>query len=171
MKKRQRSYKTTTSTEVDYVRVIKISIGVILVLALVYFGTAFLSGEIDLDKKSTKTEEETTIQYQEIIGGEMLNRKAKEYFVLLYDFKDNYNDYYQSLIKSYTSKDNSLPFYTVDLSKKINEDYKVPEEDKEKLIEYDTFKVEDVTLVKVVDTKLNVVAEGKDKVAEYLQNN
>ena len=120
MKRRQRSYKTTTSTELDYVRVIKIAVGVLLVLGIVYFVTALLSGEIDLDKKENNTSTETTIQYQEIIGGEFLNRKAASYYVLFYDFNDDNGNYYKSLISEYSSKDNSLPFYTVDLRKKIN---------------------------------------------------
>lgn len=161
----------TTSTELDYVRVIKISVGVLVIFALVYFLTALGTGEINLNKKDTKKSTETVIEYQEIIGGEMLNRKASEYYVLLFDFKDTYAEYYKSLISTYTTKDNSLPFYTVDLSKKINEDYKVPDEYKGRFVEFDTFKVEDVTLVKVVNGKLNVVADNKDKVIEYLQNN
>ena len=48
---------------------------------------------------------------------------------------------------------------------------KSPAEYKGRLVEFDTFKVEDVTLVKVVNGKLNVVADNKDKVIEYLQNN
>lgn len=170
MKKGQRSYKTTTSTELDYVRVIKISIGVLLVFALVYLGTALLSGEIDLNKDTKKENKETVIQYQEIIAGSMLNRKANEYYVLIYDFSSEYNSYFQSLITEYSNKDNSLPFYTIDLGKKVNEDLKVSEENKEKVIEWATLKVEESALVKISNGKIVEVVEGNDKVVESLQN-
>ena len=169
MKKKQRNYKMTTSTELDYVRVIKISVGVLVVFALVYFLTALGTGEIDLNKKDNKKSTETAIEYQEIIGGEMLNRKASEYYVLLFDFKDTYAEYYKSLINTYTTKDNSLPFYTVDLNKKINEDYKVPEEYKGRLVEFDTFRVDDVTLIKVKNGNFSVVADGQEDVLGFFK--
>ena len=169
MKKKQRNYKMTTSTELDYVRVIKITVGVLVVFALVYILTALGTGEIDLNKKDSKKSTETAIQYQEIIGGEMLNRKASEYYVLLFDFEDTYADYYKSLINTYNGKDNSLPFYTVDLGKKINEDYKVPEEYKGRFVEFDTFKVDDVTLIKVKNGNFSVVADGQEKVLEFFK--
>ena len=40
---KKRRYKTTTTTELDYMKVIKITIGVLIVLGLVYFSTAILS--------------------------------------------------------------------------------------------------------------------------------
>ena len=49
--KRQRNYKTTTSTELDYMRVVKISVGVLIVFALVLIGSKIAMGEIKFKKK------------------------------------------------------------------------------------------------------------------------
>ena len=166
-KNKQKNYKITTTTELDYVRVVKITLGVLLVFIVVYLVAAIASGEIKLGNKKKDTTPEATIQYQEIIGGSMLNRVDKEYYVLLFDFSDEYSTYYQTLVKSYTSKDKSLPVYFVDLGKKINEDYKVPEEQKGKVIEYTDLRVEEVALVKVKDGKINGTYDGKDKVIDF----
>ena len=166
---RQRTYKTTTSTELDYVRLIKISLGVLVVFGLVYFVTALFSGEINFDKKSTPVQE-TVIQYQEIIGGDMLNKNADNYYVLLYDpsIKKIKEDY-TKLISSYSAKDNSLPFYVVDLSKKINEEYK--EVVGQETNELDHVVVKDILLVKVTNGSISETYEGYSRVNEFFNNN
>ena len=52
---KQRSYKIATTTDLDYMRVIKIAVGVILVFLLVYLATAKSMGEFN---KKTKVKEE-----------------------------------------------------------------------------------------------------------------
>ena len=171
MKRNKQRYNITTTTELDYTRVIKITVGVLIVFILVYLVTAYGMGEIKLGKDD-KVSKETAIQYDEIIGGNVFNRSSNEYYVLFYDFNDNYASYYQSLIRSYISKDNSLPVYLVDLSKKINEEYKLVEDDTNKYSKADlsNLKVTDPTLLKIVKGKTTEVVEGKDKVIESLQN-
>ena len=126
--RRNRSYKISTTTELDYMRIIKIGIGVLLIFGLVYLGTAIGMGEIKLDEKKQE-QVENGIQYEEIIGGNTFSRTDKEYYVLFYDFKDQYGSYYKSLIQSYKAQDNSLAVYLVDLNKKINEAYIAGEND------------------------------------------
>ncbi len=156
MKRNKKIYKTTTSTELDYKRVIKISIGVLLVLVLVYLVTAIASGEIKLNNK--KEEKVTEIQYEEILAGETFNRKADEYYVLFCNGSDNYVSYYLQLIKSYNSRENSLPFYTVDMEKKANIDYVTNE-----------LKLESPTILKIKDSKTVDTITGKDNVIKFFE--
>ena len=157
-RKNTRNYRTTTSTEVDYMKVIKIGIGVLLVLGIVYFVTAIASGEIKFGKKE-KEKVETEIQYQEIIAGETFNRKASEYYVLFMNFTDSYASYYLSLIDNYNGTDNSLPFYTVDIEKKINTDYVT-----------NTLKVENPTILKISNSNTVETITGKDNILNFFNN-
>lgn len=157
-RKNSRNYRTTTSTEVDYMKVIKISVGVLLVLALVYFVTAIASGEIKFGKEK-KEETETTIQYKEIIAGEIFNRNADEYYVLVVDFTDSFANYYSNLISSYNTKDNSLPFYIVDMEKKINNEYLTNE-----------LKVDNPTILKVKNGKTVEKIVGKDDIIKFFND-
>ena len=156
MKRNKRHYKTTTSTELDYKRVIKIGVGVVLVLVIVYLVTAIASGEIKLNNK--KVEEKTAIQYEEIFAGEAFNRNASEYYVLFCNSSDSYASYYLNLIKSYRSQENSLPFYTVDIEKKMNNDYVTNE-----------LKIENPTILKIKDSKIVDTITGKDNVSNFFK--
>ena len=83
-KQKQKLYKSNRTPDTGYQTVIKIAVGVLITLILVYFTTAILSGEIKFGSKE-KVKEETEIQYQEIIAGESFNRNDKEYYVLFLD--------------------------------------------------------------------------------------
>lgn len=159
MKKNTRNYRTTTTTDVDYIRVIKIGVGVLLILGIVYLVTAIASGEIKFGKKD-KSVKETEIQYQEIIAGETFNRNSKEYYVLFMNFTDNYASYYLSSIDSYEGKDNSLPFYTVDIEKKINNEYVTNE-----------LKLENPTILKISNSNIVETITGKENVLNFFKNN
>ena len=156
MKRNKRHYKTTTSTELDYKRVIKIGVGVLIVLAVVYLVTAIASGEIKFNNK--KEEEETTIQYEEILAGEVFNRKASEYYVLFCNSSDTYASYYLSLINSYKYNSDSLPFYTVDIEKKINNEYVTNE-----------LKIENPTILKIKDSKIVETISGQENVLNFFK--
>ena len=60
------------------VTIAKISIGVIIVLLLVYLATALATGEIKLGNKKKDETKEATIQYEEIIAGELSKTEATE---------------------------------------------------------------------------------------------
>ena len=157
-RKNTRNYRTTTTTDVDYMKVIKIGVGVLLVLGIVYLVTAIASGEIKLDKKE-KEQAVTEIQYQEIIAGETFNRNASEYYVLFMNFTDSNASYYLSLIDSYNAADNSLPFFTVDIEKKINNDYAINE-----------LKVENPTILKISNSKIAETIKGKENIISFFRN-
>jgi len=156
-RKNTRTYKINTSTDVDYMKVIKIGIGVLLVLALVYFVTALATGEIKFGKEATE-EEETIIQYDEIIAGETFNRPEEEYYVLYMNFTDTFASYYLSLIDTYETSDDSLNFYTVDIEKVINTDYVTNE-----------LKVENPTILKISNSKITETITGRDNILNFFE--
>ena len=171
-KKRKNYYKTTTTTELDYKRVIKIAVGVLLVLGIVYFSTAILSGEIKFNKNNKK-EEKTEFIYKEIMAGETFNRSPIDYYVLFYKSSDNFSDYYKQLVDSYKYKSESLPFYFVDLDDKVNEEYLIKEDD---TIEYakpsniSNLKVSTPTIIRIRNKQVFDYIAGRENVLNFFNN-
>ena len=76
------------------------------------------------NKKNNKTNSnEVTIQYKEIMAGNILNVSNDEYYVLLEFENDNYNTLYETYLTNYASKEKALPYYKVDMSKGFNKSY------------------------------------------------
>ena len=88
-KTKRKLYTTNTTSDIEYSKIIKITIGVVLVLVLTYLITGLATGEIKWGKKEDAKKEEASIQYEEIIAGEVLNRSDSEYYVFLFNFTDN----------------------------------------------------------------------------------
>ena len=168
---KKRRYKTTTTTELDYMKVIKITIGVLIVLGLVYFSTAILSGEIKL-KKEKKKEEITTIDYKNIIAGEAFNRSPIDYYVLFYRSSDTFGSYYKDLVESYKTKSDSLPFYFVDLDDKLNKDYLIEEDTNEykKPSGIDDLKVLNPTIIRIRNKQVFDFISGRENVLKFFGN-
>ncbi len=164
--KRQRSYKTTTSTELDYMRVIKISAGVLIVFALVLIGSKLAMGEIKLNKSDEN--KETQIGYQEIIAGEAFNRKQDEYYVLFFSLSGSNYQYFVNAINMYKQYPDHAPIYVVDLDKKFNSEFiKKEGEDAPYPKNIDSLKVEDPTLLKISNSETVDVIVGKDDITEF----
>lgn len=171
MKKKTKKilYKTNSSTDVEYAKIIKIAIGVVLVLGLTYFVTALVTGEINFNKKDEEVKEETSIQYEEITAGQIFNRTDEEYYVLLFNFTDTFAGYYLSLIDTYSYDDDSLPFHIVDLEKKVNEQYVLQEGEglKEKPTNLGDFKATNPTIVKIKNKRVVERISGRDNVLKF----
>ena len=154
----------------EIINVGKIAVGVILVLALIYLGTALATGEIKLgsDKKEIT---ESKIQYEEIIAGQILNRIDEEYYVLLFSFTSSDASRYLSLKDSYLQNKDATPFYIVDLDKKLNESIIVKEEEEynKKPSKVTDLKVNGATILKVKDKKVTERIEGDEKIKEYFK--
>ena len=171
-KNRQKLYKSNVKSEMEYSKIIKIAVGVLVFLLIIYLVTAIATGEIKFGKKS-KSPKVTTIQYQEIIAGETFNRNYKEYYVLFYDFTSVYADYFKSAISSYESKSNSLPVFIVDLTQEINKQY-VINNDSNSTVQYaypsdiNSLNVENPTLLKIKNKKTIEVVKGNDNIIDAL---
>ena len=169
-KQKRKIYKTNSSSDMEYGKIIKITIGVIIVLALTYFITALASGEIKFGKEKIE-EKETSIQYEEIMVGQMLNRKNNEYYVMLFNFTDTYASYYLSLKDNYSLEDNALPFYIIDLEKYANKEYVYDESEKliEKPVRLVDFKASSPTIIKIKDKKIVERITGKEEVLKFFK--
>jgi len=150
--------------------VAKIAVGVILVLALIYLGTALATGEIKLGKDK-KEPVESKIQYEEIIAGQVLNRIDEEYYVLLFSFTSSNASKYVGLKDNYLLNKDALPFYIVDLDKKWNETI-VAKENEEYIknpSKVTDLKVNGPTILKVKGKKVTERIESDEKIKEYFE--
>ena len=169
---KKRYYKTTTTTELDYMRVIKITVGVLVILGLVYLGTAILSGEINF-KKEKKEDPVTTIEYSTIVAGETFNRSPIDYYVLFYKSSDSFAEYYKQLVSSYKYTAESLPFYFVDLDDKVNEEYLINDEDANKYgtpSDISNLKVVAPTIIRIRNKQVFDYIVGKDNILNFFNN-
>lgn len=172
-KTKRNLYKTNTNNDVEYSKIIKITIGIVLVLALTYFVTALVSGEIKFGKDNDEVTEETTIQYEEIIAGQILNRNQDEYYVLLFNFTDTFASYYLSLKDTYVENDDALPFYIVDLEKHVNESIVATDENEYKanVSNISDLKVTNPTILKVKNHKVVKNITGRENILKFFEEN
>lgn len=170
-KQKRKIYKTNSSSDMEYMKIIKIAIAVISVLLLTWFVTALVSGEIDFGKKETEEETEVSIQYEEIIAGQIFNRVDSEYYVLLFNFTDTFASHYLSLIDTYDTEEDSLPFYIVDLEKKVNEQYVLQEGEglTEKPSSLAKFKATNPTIVRIKNGKVVERISERENVLEFFE--
>lgn len=165
-KKVKRNLYKTNSGNAQYSTIIKITIGVVLFIGLVYLITALVTGEIKLGNNKDNIPKDVTIQYEEIISGGIFNRKDKEYYVLLFNFTDTFASYYLSVKDTYAEKDNALNVYIVDLEKKINKEIIL--EDDQQYTKYPNnyadLKVSSPTLLKIKDHRVIDRIIGRDDI-------
>ena len=171
-KTRRKLYKTNTNSEMEYSKIIKISIGVIVTLGLVYLVTALLMGEIKFGNKDDTKKETADIQYEEIVAGEVLNRNKNEYYVLMFDFTDTFASYYLTLKDKYEINNASSYFYILDLEKKVNEEILLEEGN---YAEYPSnisdLKVSSPTLLKINDHKVVTRITGRSNILDFFNDN
>jgi len=144
-----------------------ILIGIVLVVLVIYGITSLIK------KNKDKTEADTTvtegeIDYDKVIVGTMLGKEDKEYYVMVYDGKDDYAILYSTIITEYKDKENSLNIYYCDLSNKLNEAYKAKENSNPSAKSVDEFAFGDLTLVKVKNGKVSKYIEGLDTIKKEL---
>jgi hypothetical protein len=109
-------YTSETEMGINYIKIILIILVIVCVFSLI---TSFVT-----NKKNNKTNSnEVTIQYKEIIAGNILNVSNDEYYVLIEFENDNYNTLYETYLTNYASKEKALPYYKVDMSKGFNKSY------------------------------------------------
>ena len=153
----------------EYSTVVKIAVGVVSVLVLTYLITALASGEIKFGKKSQETKQEVSIQYEEIMAGQILNRNHDEYYVLLFNFTDTFASYYLSLKDNYITEDNALPFYIVDLEKYSNQNISTEKEEEiiTNIDNVNDLRVMNPTIIKVKNHRVVESIKGRESILDF----
>lgn len=119
---------------------------VILAVILVFYGITILVSNNKSDSSLDNDNSNVTIQYDEILAGEIFKQNNPEYYVLAYDDSSD-GQQYKSEINTYMSKENSIRTYLIDLTNAFNRRYVATESNFDG--EFPIFK--ETTLLRIVD--------------------
>lgn len=137
---------------------IKSLIIITVVVVVIAVGLFFLTNYLN----NKKTSNNTKIDYDTCIVGNMFNRPYNEYYVFLYSSTDKNASTYKGLITSYKDKDDALKIFYVDMNDKFNAAY---------LSEASNKKPTDVNEVKIKESALILIKDGKvEKYYESLED-
>ena len=137
---------------------IKSLIIITMVVVVIAVGLFFLTNYLN----NKKTSNNTKIDYDTCIVGNMFNRPYNEYYVFLYSSTDKNASTYKGLITSYKDKDDALKIYYVDMNDKFNAAY---------LSEASNKKPTDVNEIKIKESALILIKDGKvEKYYESLED-
>lgn len=133
----------------------------ILIISIVFYGLTII---ITKNKKIEDDiiKDETQIQYNEILIGNIYDQNEDEYYVLV-ELNSDYLTL-NNVITNYNQKTNKIKLYTADLNNTFNKSYYGTESNFD--LQYPIFNKS--TLIKIKDKKLVEYVEGTDKITEKL---
>ena len=154
----------------NLVKGVKIFGILVLILTIIYIGTAIATGEIKFNDKEEA--EEVTIQNEEILAGSTFKMKEEDYIVLYYDYTMASAGVYDMLYSNYTSSQNDLPkMYKVDLSKGFNKSYLSDEKKINKRpSSLDELELKNPTLIRIKNNTVVKFITSKDEIKEYIND-
>lgn len=158
------NYQTDEQKEMIHFLIV---LGVIIALVL---GVYFISKIFVLDKNLFEvTYQDGTVNYERAIVGTMFNRPEKEYYVMIYDEKDNHGIYYSAISTKYSQSEKALKVYHIDLGSALNSSYYVSDENSNKnATKPSEVKLKDLTLVKIKNGKITKYLENISEIEKEL---
>ena len=162
-KKLKELEKQANEESYEMSRLIKIFLGVVGVLLLVYLVFAFFHGELFYKKDKTKEE----IQNVEIMAGSAYTKQDGNYYVLFYDFDGDNNKLCDGIYNVYTNKTDVLKMYKVNLGSGLNKSYLAVSAEEVNTESNEKLKVLDATLIKFADGAAIEVISGRDALVDY----
>lgn len=131
---------------------------VIVVFGLFYFITTLVNNSKRGLNTVEPTEEEVSIQYEEILAGMTFDMNQDEYYVLFYDFDGPDATYLGYLFDQYASIEGNY-IYEVDLGSGFNKNI-ISKDTNSKAQKASDLKVKDPTLIKIENGKNVEYVEG-----------
>ena len=158
-----------TSFSLEFGRVIKILLVIVIVLVVFYFLTAFiLEHGSRVSTTADNTPAEADIQYQEILAGNSFTQNDNHYFVLYYDMSDeNLHSIYTNIVSIYEDNEDHLPIYTVDMSSAFNKKY-VADDANPSVEEIGDLQIAQPTLIEFENDSVVDYIEGEEAIRENL---
>lgn len=149
-----------TSMNSDEVgRLIKMVVIVTVIFLVFYVITLIVTKEKEVEKEKTPA----TIQYEEILLGNILNQSSDNYYVLVFDEDDEYTIYYETKLSSQKTK-----HYTVNIDNPLNKKF-IDEKSNLNVSNIKDLKVSQSTLFEIKNKKIVNTYEG-NKIVEYLDS-
>ena len=142
--------------------------GQFIIIMLVIIAVVVMLWAIDFLRNNKDVEEEVTessIQYSQVIVGNMLDQKYDEYYVIAYEEDENKKE----LIDYLMSSNISSGYYTLDLTAAHNLSA-VGDESNFKSDSIAEIKFKGTTLLKIKKGKIEKAYEGNEAIVEHLRS-
>ena len=159
-----RKDKIYTEEQKEVFRFMKILIGLVLIIGLLYLFTNYV---VNKETSYKRTNNEGKINYDTIMLGSLLSKADKEYYVLAVDKSNSFNNLYLNSVSNYKSGVKHLPIYIADLSNEFNKSY-LADESNYKSNTAEDLKVKGTTLIKVKEGKIVKFIETKEDILNEL---
>ncbi|NLA32323.1 MAG: hypothetical protein GX864_00020 [Mollicutes bacterium] len=137
-------------------------VAMILLSLFIYFLTDVMKKK----EASKKQEEIVEIDNNKILLGNLFNQSDKEYYVLVYDYKDKFIEFFDDLKNQY--HDPRVKLYESDLKDGLNRRY-IAEESNPKATSLDDLKISKETLIKISEGKIVKFLEGPENIRPELE--
>lgn len=169
MKKAKKEKNNNSKNTVMNGNELKSLIILVVIVSLIFL--AFYGITLLVDKKENKGETgvlQETIQYDEIMVGQILNRKEKDYYVLIKNSDNNYNNLYLAYLNTYVTNNEEAKYYTVDFGNALNSSYVGETTIIDKNNFFDS-KFADTTLIRVKNNKISKVYSTHEDIFTLLK--
>ncbi len=143
-------------------KLIKITIVIVVIFLAFYFITKI---GIDRNKKNNLEMNDTQIQFEEILVGNILNEKDEDYYVLIKFEDDIYLPLYNDYFEEYHIIEDSLRKYSVNINNLFNKQ-SIGEE---LSLKNGKYKFKESTLLKIKQNQIVEYYEGKESIVKYLK--
>ena len=138
---------------------------VVTVVFLVFYLITYL---VNREKTESETENNTaTIQYDEILIGNLLEQPNDEYYVMIYDIDDYQSIVYETYLNLYSNKDDALRYYTATLNNPLNKNF-VSDKSNFEIKKITDLKINGSSLIKIKNKKIEKYYVGED-IISYLK--
>lgn len=155
--------QNTYNNDTEISKLIKLIIVVSLIVLIFYGLTVLVNQEKEVENPDTPA----SIQYDEILIGNVLKQPNEEYYVMIYDDEDYDTSLYSTYLDLYKQKDEAIRIYTSQLNNPLNQNFKA-EKSNLNINDISDLKVQSSTLLKIDNGKIEEFYEGEELV-EYLK--
>lgn len=164
MKKTSKKVSTKPQTQGDELKRLIQMVAIVTVLFLAFY---LITLVVTKDKKQEETKTPATIQYDEILIGNILKQPNDEYYVLIIDTDDVYTALYTLQLDNYKDQKDSLKYYTANLANIFNAPFKADKANLD-VTDIKDLKVTTSTLILVKKGKISATYEGSDAIKTHL---
>lgn len=155
-----KKYNNASMNSDEVGRLIKMVVIVTVVFLLFYAVTLIVTKE----KKQEVLKTPATIQYKEILLGNILKQPNDNYYVLAFTSDDAYSIYYETKLDGQKTK-----YYKVNIDNPLNSNF-VSDKSNLNVSDITDLKVSQSTLFEIKNKKIIKTYEGNEKIIEYLDS-
>ena len=139
---------------------------ILIIMAAIFTGFYFLTKYV-LENKTDNNTQQSVIQKDKIIFGQMFNRSEEEYYVIAYYDSKQAKNLYNRYIADYEKKSDHLKVYEINLDESFNKSFISNSENIVNNI--DELKVVDETLFKIKNKTVELHKTGSTEINNYLK--